>query len=210
MLKVQVDGEKVQRGGTQYLEPPRYFESLLRGRGDTEAPDITARICGICPVAYQMSSCHAMDGPCGVSCRRRRSAPCGGALLRGVDREPRVARLPPARAGLPVLRRARSIRPRPSRLVRGRPAPQEGRQRPHGGRGGTGHRSRERASRRILPAPPREELRKPRADAGWTHSTMLGHGQLGGGARLPGLHPRLRVRLRCGRRRATHQRPARW
>ena len=32
----------------------------------TEAPDITARICGICPVAYQMSSVHAMEQACGV------------------------------------------------------------------------------------------------------------------------------------------------
>lgn len=43
------------------FEPPRFFEAFLRGREYSEAPDITARICGICPVAYQMSSCHAME-----------------------------------------------------------------------------------------------------------------------------------------------------
>jgi sulfhydrogenase subunit alpha len=48
------------------FEPPRFFEAFLRGRSFTEAPDITARICGICPVAYQMSSCHAMEDACGV------------------------------------------------------------------------------------------------------------------------------------------------
>src|ERR1035441_1015508 len=37
-------------------EPPRFFEALLRGRAHTEAPDITSRICGICPIAYQMSA----------------------------------------------------------------------------------------------------------------------------------------------------------
>jgi len=47
-------------------EPPRFFEGLLRGRPFTEAPDVTARICGICPVAYQMSSCLAMEEVCGV------------------------------------------------------------------------------------------------------------------------------------------------
>ena len=47
-------------------EPPRFFEALLRGRDFTEAPDITARICGICPVAYQMSSCLAMESLAGV------------------------------------------------------------------------------------------------------------------------------------------------
>jgi sulfhydrogenase subunit alpha len=47
-------------------EPPRFFEAFLRGRGFTEAPDITARICGICPVAYQMSACAAMESACGI------------------------------------------------------------------------------------------------------------------------------------------------
>src|SRR5512133_3326371 len=47
-------------------EPPRFFEALLRGRHFTEAPDITARICGICPVAYQTSSVNAMENACGV------------------------------------------------------------------------------------------------------------------------------------------------
>ncbi|MEZ5540456.1 MAG: nickel-dependent hydrogenase large subunit [Pseudomonadota bacterium] len=48
------------------FEPPRFFEGLLRGRARTEAPDITARICGICPVAYQMSACHAIEDAAGV------------------------------------------------------------------------------------------------------------------------------------------------
>ena len=47
-------------------EPPRFFEAFLRGRAFTEAPDITARICGICPVAYQTSSVLAMEAACGV------------------------------------------------------------------------------------------------------------------------------------------------
>ncbi len=48
-------------------EPPRFFESFLRGREIHEVPDITARICGICPVAYQMSSCHALEKALGIS-----------------------------------------------------------------------------------------------------------------------------------------------
>jgi coenzyme F420-reducing hydrogenase alpha subunit len=48
-------------------EPPRFFEALLRGRRYTEPPDITARICGICPVAYQMSACRAIEDACGVT-----------------------------------------------------------------------------------------------------------------------------------------------
>ncbi|MEV0970805.1 Ni/Fe hydrogenase subunit alpha [Microtetraspora glauca] len=47
-------------------EPPRFFEALLRGRSYEEPPDITARICGICPVAYQMSACQAIESAFGV------------------------------------------------------------------------------------------------------------------------------------------------
>lgn len=48
------------------FEPPRFFEAFLRGRHYSEAPDITARICGICPVAYQMSSIQAMESAFGI------------------------------------------------------------------------------------------------------------------------------------------------
>ena len=48
------------------FEPPRFFEGFLAGRRFTEPPDITARICGICPVAYQMSACQALEAACGV------------------------------------------------------------------------------------------------------------------------------------------------
>jgi coenzyme F420-reducing hydrogenase alpha subunit len=48
-------------------EPPRFFEAFLRGRSYTEPPDITARVCGICPVAYQVSACNAIEDVCGVA-----------------------------------------------------------------------------------------------------------------------------------------------
>ena len=48
-------------------EPPRFFEGFLQGRFFQEVPDITARICGICPVAYQMSSVQALEAAMGVS-----------------------------------------------------------------------------------------------------------------------------------------------
>ncbi|KQH77054.1 dehydrogenase [Mycobacterium gordonae] len=47
-------------------EPPRFFEAFLRGRAHTEPPDLTARICGICPVAYQLSACNAIEDACGA------------------------------------------------------------------------------------------------------------------------------------------------
>ncbi len=60
-LTVQVRGGKVTDVKLRIYEPPRFFEAFLRGRDFREVPDITARICGICPVAYQMSSIHAME-----------------------------------------------------------------------------------------------------------------------------------------------------
>ncbi len=65
-LRVRVHDGQVVDVALDIFEPPRYFEALLVGRHFTEAPDITARICGICPVAYQMSACLAMEDACGV------------------------------------------------------------------------------------------------------------------------------------------------
>ena len=65
-MLVKVSGNKVTDVKFNIFEPPRFFEAFLRGRHYSEAPDITARICGICPVAYQMSSVHAMENAFGV------------------------------------------------------------------------------------------------------------------------------------------------
>ncbi len=65
-ILVKVKGNRVDSVQFKIFEPPRFFEAFLRQRHFTEAPDITARICGICPVAYQMSSVHAMEDACGV------------------------------------------------------------------------------------------------------------------------------------------------
>ena len=66
-LHVRVRGGVVHEARLDIYEPPRFFEAFLRGRCYTEPPDITARICGICPVAYQMSSCQALEAACGVT-----------------------------------------------------------------------------------------------------------------------------------------------
>jgi sulfhydrogenase subunit alpha len=65
-MHVQVESGQVTDVELRIFEPPRFFEALLRGRAWTEPPDITARICGICPVAYQMSSCQAIEDACRV------------------------------------------------------------------------------------------------------------------------------------------------
>lgn len=65
-LYVKVKNSTVVDVKLKVFEPPRFFEAFLRGRRFIEAPDITARICGICPIAYQMSAVHAMEDACGV------------------------------------------------------------------------------------------------------------------------------------------------
>jgi sulfhydrogenase subunit alpha len=65
-LLVKIKNSQVEDVKFKIFEPPRFFEAFLRGRKYSEAPDITARICGICPIAYQMSSVHAMENAFGV------------------------------------------------------------------------------------------------------------------------------------------------
>ena len=64
--EILIEGGRVEDVKLKIFEPPRFFEAFLRGRPFTEAPDITARICGICPVAYQMSAVHALEAACQV------------------------------------------------------------------------------------------------------------------------------------------------
>ena len=64
-LRVDVRDGVVEDVALTIFEPPRFFEALLRGRAASEAPDLTARICGICPVAYQMSACAAVEDAVG-------------------------------------------------------------------------------------------------------------------------------------------------
>jgi sulfhydrogenase subunit alpha len=65
-MSVRLRGDTVEHVELRIFEPPRFFEALLRGRSFLEPPDITARICGICPVAYQTSAVNAIEDVCGV------------------------------------------------------------------------------------------------------------------------------------------------
>ena len=66
-LHVTVKDGAIQDVQLRIFEPPRFFEAFLQGRHYSEVPDIVARICGICPVAYQMSAVHAIESIFGVS-----------------------------------------------------------------------------------------------------------------------------------------------
>ena len=63
---VRIRDGRVEDVELRIYEPPRFFEALLRGRHLSEPPDITSRICGICPVAYALSACAAIEDACGV------------------------------------------------------------------------------------------------------------------------------------------------
>jgi coenzyme F420-reducing hydrogenase alpha subunit len=81
-LHVRLNGNVVEDLQLTIYEPPRFFEGFLRGRPLEDVPDITARICGICPVAYQMSAVHALEQALGVTIspeirRLRRLLYCG-------------------------------------------------------------------------------------------------------------------------------------
>jgi len=66
-LDLFIEGGEVKSANLRIFEPPRFFEAFLRGRSYKELPDIVARICGICPIAYQMSATHAVENAFGVS-----------------------------------------------------------------------------------------------------------------------------------------------
>ncbi|HMU65196.1 MAG TPA: nickel-dependent hydrogenase large subunit, partial [Nitrosomonas sp.] len=71
-LYLKIQEGKLEEVQLKIFEPPRFFEGFLRGRHFSEAPDITARICGICPIAYQMSAVHAIENAFNIT--------IGGAL----------------------------------------------------------------------------------------------------------------------------------
>ncbi|WP_437329412.1 Ni/Fe hydrogenase subunit alpha [Sorangium sp. So ce381] len=65
-LTLVIEDGRAKEARLSIFEPPRFFEAFLRGRGYAEAPDITSRICGICPVAYITSACRAMEDALGI------------------------------------------------------------------------------------------------------------------------------------------------
>jgi len=65
-MYLKIEGNKLKDVQLKIFEPPRFFEGFLQGRSHMEAPDLTARICGICPIAHQMSSVCAVENALGI------------------------------------------------------------------------------------------------------------------------------------------------
>jgi coenzyme F420-reducing hydrogenase alpha subunit len=81
-LRVRVVDGAIEIAEFSIYEPPRFFERLVRGREVREVPDIVARICGICPVAYQVTACEALEKALAIAVtpdihRLRRLLYCG-------------------------------------------------------------------------------------------------------------------------------------
>lgn len=60
-LSMRLQGQTIESLQLKIYEPPRFFEKLLEGRHYGDVLDFVARICGICPVAYQMSAAQAIE-----------------------------------------------------------------------------------------------------------------------------------------------------
>ncbi|HEX6973987.1 MAG TPA: nickel-dependent hydrogenase large subunit, partial [Vicinamibacterales bacterium] len=65
-LRLRVRNDTVTGVELNVFEPPRFFEAFLRGRRFDEVPDIVARICGICPIAHQLTAILALERACGI------------------------------------------------------------------------------------------------------------------------------------------------
>ena len=142
-----------RRVALDIFEPPRYFEALLVGRRHTEAPDITARICGICPVAYQMSACAAVEDACGVEVGPRirdlrRLLYCG-EWIQSHALHVYLLHAPDFLGCADAVELAERDRA----VGRAGPAPQADRQPPHGDGGRPGRPPGQRPGRRLLPGP---------------------------------------------------------
>ena len=103
-LYVKIKDDTVVDIKFKIFEPPRFFEAFLRGRTYNEAPDITARICGICPyrLSDEFSACNGRR----IWRQGRWPTPClaQAYLLWGMDRKsctPRVYATCPRFSWLP-------------------------------------------------------------------------------------------------------------
>ena len=204
-LRVEVLDGTVTDVALEIFEPPRYFEALLVGRHFTEAPDITARICGICPVAYQMSACAAMEDACGVTVdeeigRLRRLLYCG----EWIQSHALHIYLLHAPDFLGCADAVELAEHRPGGGGTG-PADQADREPGHGDRGRPGRAPRQRPGGRLLPGARSGGDGGPRRAPAPCPGRRAGHGGVGGGVRLPRRVGRLPLRGVARRRPLRHR-----
>jgi sulfhydrogenase subunit alpha len=66
-LRIHVSEGAITDVQLNIFEPPRFFEAFLKGRDIQETVDIVARICGICPIAYQITASRALEKSLGIT-----------------------------------------------------------------------------------------------------------------------------------------------
>ena len=171
-MRVVVRDGQVADVQLRIYEPPRFFEAMLRGRGHTEPPDITSRICGICPVAYQMSACRRDRGRLRGPASRRTSALMRRLLYCGEWIESHTLHVyllhAPDFLGYPgAIEMAKDHRD----VVERGAAAEEGRQRADDAGGRSRRAPGQRQGRRLLPAPHPRRAAGPAAAARRRRST---------------------------------------
>jgi hydrogenase maturation protease len=65
-LDLRIRDGAIEELRLRIFEPPRFFEKFLEGRHFSDVADIVARICGICPVAYQVTAVQALEDRFGM------------------------------------------------------------------------------------------------------------------------------------------------
>ena len=60
-LELAIEQGEISELRLRIFEPPRFFEKFVEGHRCDDVIDMVARICGICPVAYQMSAAQAFE-----------------------------------------------------------------------------------------------------------------------------------------------------
>ena len=183
-LYVKLKGDQVQDVKLKIYEPPRFFEAFLRGRHFSEVPDIVARICGICPIAYQMSAVHAIEHALGVeidpSVRLLRRLFYCGEWIESHALHVYMLHAPDFLGYPDAIAMARDHQA----IVAAGPAPEKGRQ-PHRGLDGRpGNSSGFRRRRRLLQSTLQERTQRTGGRTQMGSRRLAGHSPLGFRVRL--------------------------
>lgn len=83
-LEVKISEGKAVDAKLEIFEAPRFFEAFLRGRKALELPELTSRICGICPIAHVITAAKAVENALEISLDERTIALRKALALSGI------------------------------------------------------------------------------------------------------------------------------
>jgi len=70
-IVVDMKNGVLRKAQLDIVEPPRFFEAMLKGRSFLEVAIITSRICGICSLGHQITSLKATEAALGIDISRQ-------------------------------------------------------------------------------------------------------------------------------------------